>query len=625
MSFQYPLGLLGLLGIPVLVIIYIIKSKFTEQTVAATYLWTLSERFLKKKRKDNKITGIISLILQLLAVVLISLTIAHPVISIRNGANEFCFVIDQSGSMNIVTESGKTRLDVGKERIGEIIEESGDGSIYTLICVGDNTNTAFERIQDKKEALTLLENIEPGYSTQGFAEALSKAQSYFDQNNGTLTYLVTDKEFSQADNISVINVTDKKDNYALFDVVSEYSASGMLTVSGKIVSYESDATIRVQLFVDELGEVEHFEELSVKKAEPCEFSFTVYVEDYEKATVKIINEDALMLDNESVLYNLKKENSYKTLLVSQTPFFLETVLKVVGSADVTVMSPDEYLVCEENSDRKIAGYGLYVFHSCNPVSVPTDGSVWLINTSASVANSGFNYQGKVELYRAEKLDKTKASASVVKKLLENVDGQEIYVSQYAKYDMYRNFNTLFTHNGNPMIFTGLNAYGNREVVFSFDLHNSDMPLLADYVFLIKNLLDFSFPTVIDDAYYMVGEKAQINVVSNCESLRVESPNGKISHLSVAGAVSEFTLNEVGIYTIKAMIGDTQKEFHIYSAFADEEKDPVTETEDKISLIGEASEEGLTGIYDKLIIFFIALAVIMAADWVVYCYEKYQLR
>ena len=36
------LGLLGLLLIPVIVLIYIIKNSYTEQTVASTYLWTLS-------------------------------------------------------------------------------------------------------------------------------------------------------------------------------------------------------------------------------------------------------------------------------------------------------------------------------------------------------------------------------------------------------------------------------------------------------------------------------------------------------------------------------------------------------------------------------------------------------
>ena len=70
MSFLYPLGLLGLIGVPILIIIYIIKNKYTEQTVSSTYLWTLSERFLKRKNPINKLAGIISLILQILAVVL---------------------------------------------------------------------------------------------------------------------------------------------------------------------------------------------------------------------------------------------------------------------------------------------------------------------------------------------------------------------------------------------------------------------------------------------------------------------------------------------------------------------------------------------------------------------------
>ena len=624
MSFQYPLGLLGLIGIPILIIIYIIKSKFTEQTVAATYLWTLSERFLKKKKKDNKITGIISLMLQILAVVVISLTIAHPVFSVKGGANDYCFILDRSGSMNIIVNDGKTRFDVGKEKIKEMVTGSGDGSYYTLICVSDSTETVFEKVQSKEEALLLLDNVEPGYCVGGFGEALTKAQGYFDKNNGIKTYLVTDKSYAQTENIELVNVSDKKENYSLSDVVSDYSANGSLTVTGKVVSYESDAAIKLQLSVDG-STVTAEQDLFVKKTEPCDFSFTVYAENYERATVKIVNEDALMLDNENIIYNLKNENSYKTLLVSATPFFLKTVLGAVGSADVTVMEPDEYLKYEEKSSREIMGYELYIFHSCNPVSVPEDGSVWLINTSASVANSGFNYQGKVKLDKAERLEKTKASASVVKKLLENVDGQEIYISQYAKYDMYRNFSTLFSHNGNPMIFTGVNMYGNREVVFSFDLHNSDMPLLADYVFLTKNLLDYSFPSVIDSVFYNCGDKAQVNVVSNCESLRVESPSGKISHLSTAVPISEFQLSEVGVYTVKAIIGETQKEYHIYSSYVDAEKDPVTDSEGKISLTGEASDEGLIGIYDKLIVFFIALAVIMAADWVVYCYEKYQLR
>ena len=48
MSLLNPLGLLALLAIPVLVLIYVIKNKYTEQTIASTYLWQLSEKFLKR-------------------------------------------------------------------------------------------------------------------------------------------------------------------------------------------------------------------------------------------------------------------------------------------------------------------------------------------------------------------------------------------------------------------------------------------------------------------------------------------------------------------------------------------------------------------------------------------------
>ena len=49
MSFLYPLGLLGLIGVLVLILIYIIKSKYKEYTIASTYIWELSEKFMQKK------------------------------------------------------------------------------------------------------------------------------------------------------------------------------------------------------------------------------------------------------------------------------------------------------------------------------------------------------------------------------------------------------------------------------------------------------------------------------------------------------------------------------------------------------------------------------------------------
>ena len=629
MSFQYPLGLLGLIGVPILILIYIIKSKFTEQTVSATYLWTLSERFLKKKRKDTKLTGLISLILQILAVTVISFTIAHPVITLTGEAKDYYFILDSTGSMNMVTSEGKTRFDLGKEKIKEIIDESVDGSLYTLISVSNDTFVLYEKEKSRETAVALLEKAQCGYGSSDFADAKEMAEEHCNENAAAVVCLATDKKYSALSDIQLLDVSDSKNNYALFDIEYTYSALGELKISGQAISYGKDDTLEIVLSLDGDDSGEHKITKNVKKAEAVKFSFDIKADEYKAATVKITNKDSLMLDNESVIYNVKSENSYKTLLVSKTPVFLETVLSVVSNADITVMKPDEYLAYEAESNSVITGYDLYVFQSCNPKAVPREGSVWLINTSASIENSGFGYQNQVVLDAPDEIDKTKNTASVIREqLLKDVSGKNIIITKYARYHTSnRKFYTLFTYEGNPVIFTGMNVHGNRQVVIGFDLHDSDLPMSPDFVVLSKNLLDFSFPTVVDETYYECGDIAEINVVSGAESIRVEAPSGKLTHIGLSEAVGSVQLDEVGEYAIKVATKDGLKTYRIYSAMSSLEINPQESVEEEFSLdIKEgASGTEIDGFYDKLLILFICLTVIFVADWVVYCYDKYQLR
>ena len=145
MRFMYPLGLLGLIGVPVLVLIYILRSKYNEQTVASTYLWTLSEKFFKRRNMLSGITGIISLILQICMVVFLSLAIARPIFTIPDSASQYCFVLDGSGSMN--TLSGiKTRFEKGKDYIEETISSARLGSSYTLVYLTNEGSVIYEQV-----------------------------------------------------------------------------------------------------------------------------------------------------------------------------------------------------------------------------------------------------------------------------------------------------------------------------------------------------------------------------------------------------------------------------------------------------------------------------------------------
>ncbi len=627
MSFLYPLGLLGLIGIPILILVYIIKSKYTEQTVASTYLWTLSERFLKRKRRPSRLTGIISLILQLLAVTLISLLIAHPIITVPNAANEYCFILDGSGSMRMelgAPAEGQTdgphptRFDAAKAAIAATIDEAVDGSIFTLVYAGDTTGVIFERLEDKEQATLLLDELEPVYNTAPLTDAIGTAQGYFNENPGLITHLVTDTRYETATGIEVINVAETVENYGVSDVL-HIRRGKTLTVTGNVTSYTSDASLTVALFLD--GETDPAATVPVTAAAglPTPFELKTTADTYASFTVRILESDALALDNEFTHFEVKSENSYNTLIVSERPFFLESALRSLLNAEITVLSPEEY--------TGETGYGLYIFDtidSSTMSALPTDGTVWLFNIPGSIEGAGYTVQGEVELEKADFLTHATSSSSATQTLVAGMKQNEIAVTRYIKCGLYRSFTTLLSYQGYPVVFAGTSEHGNREVVFAFDIHDSNLPLLYDYAVLMRNLVAYSFPDMVDKAAFACGESAAINVIANTDSIRVTAPSGRVDYLSVDAATAPLDLTEVGRYTVDMTVAGSVREFYIWSAMTAEERVPER-VEQEIALVGEATPGGFDGRFDPLFLLFIALAVVFLADWMVYCYEKYQLR
>ena len=612
MRFIYPLGLLGLLGIPVLIIIYIIKNKYTEQIVPSTYLWNLSEKFLKKKKPISLISGIISLVLQILAVIIVSVLIAKPVITLPNTAKDYCFIIDGTGSMNFETND-TTRMEIGKIKIEELIESSKNGSSYTLIYVGATSRVVYENLSNKDKAIEMLSKLQPSGVTVGLTGIINHVQNYYNENKSLETYFVTDKDYTSS-NINIINVSNNEQNYAIYDTFTFVEGTNM-KVSSSIISYADDAILNVDVYVN--SELLTTKEVECKKGIVQEFSTYVNVTDYETLEVKISNDDALDLDNNEVLYNIEKTHSYSTLIVSDRPFYLTSVIENVGNTDILVVSRDEYT-------SSMSGFSLYVFDSYTPNVLPTDGTVWLFGVSSSIDQSGFSVQDVIEDETGIAATYPKNSTSIYRTLTSGLLKNQIYVTKYYKYGLYKNFTVLLTHEGNPLIFTGLTDSGNREVVFAFDLHDSNVPLLLDYLTLSKNLLNYSFPVILEESSYICGDTVELNVLSNCDSIRIETPSNDVSYLDISSEVTCYQTSEVGTHTIKVMIGDQERVFNIFVGLPLDEQYSGEEVT-TLELQGVKENNYRDGIYDELIVLFVILAVIYMADWMVYCYEQYQLR
>ena len=619
MSFSYPLGFLILIFIPVLIILYILKNKFTEQTVSSTYIWTLSERFLKRRRPISRIYGILSLILQCLLVAVIALAVAHPQINLPNQARDYCFIIDSSGSM-LIKNGEKTRYQLAKDEIEKIINDSELGSTYTLISCAEEPVVVYESISNKESAISGLQALSITNLDSKCLDALPLAQSYYDDNRSLQVYVASDKKY-ETTNINLLDVSNEATNFSFSDIVYNVSLR-RLSLTGKILSFNASGSVDIILNVDDSEVARQTLNVSLDSETSFSFNDVNIIEDYKSISLRMEALDDLEADNDYIIYNLVQERVNKVLLVSLNPLYLKSLLSAIGSLELEIITPDLY------SPNTYFGYGLYIFDSYNPNELPTDGSVWLINIKDGVMPGyGFSYQETLDYGNVGiMLDLNERSSTLLNTLKADLTGDTFYVTSYQKYGLYNNFTTLLSCEGNPVLFVGSTNTGNREVVFAFDLHNSNLPLSMDFIVLVNNLIDYSFPNIIDNTSYVAGDNLTINVLPGCSSIEVITPSNLSLYLDTSSAISEYVLTEAGTYNINVTIDGRVTNFKIYASYPNTESQVVEDLEiANLTLTGEQEAHYGDGIYQSLVYLFIALGVIFILDWMVYCYEQYKLR
>ena len=625
MAFVYPLGLLGLIAIPILIIIYILQSKYNEQTVPSTYLWHLSEKFLKRRNPLSGLTGLISLILQILLVALLSLALARPVITLPGAARDYHFLLDSSASMS-TSEEGVTRFDAARGEIERLIEDSVDGSTYSLTLVSSEEVVAFTGVSDKKTAISLLGDVSSYHTALTEAELLSAAESVLSESSSTAIYVLTDMSFTEVKGAEVITVgTRDADNYSLSAL--EYShTGGRLTASVDVTSHSSDASLTLRLTVDGKeapsrlsadGVALEANTVSVKRGETVRVELAAEHGAFSSFSVELLNADGYQVDNTVTAHNLESDNSYSILIVSESGFFLNAATDALLNSDIKLIDPDDY-------EGEEGEYGLYIFEGYTPSELPS-GSVWLVNCDKNIESSGFDVRARVSLPEADVIEKSGSTATATRALLEGVSGEDIYIKSYIKYSgMYLKFQTLFSYDGNPLIFAGTNGAGARQVVFGFDLNESDFALSADFITLLENLLAYSFPDVVSRGNYTVGDEATVNIIPNTTGYRAESPTDRDVFIDDSSAVAGILLNEVGTYTVYATVSGKEIPYRIFSA-ADPAESAPSSADSAFILEGERTDGSIDGKYDPTGLIFILIAVLFIADWGVYLYEKYQLR
>ena len=626
MTFEQPWALLALLAIPILIIIYILKNKYKEETAPSTYIWELSRKFLKKRNPLRKVEHLLALIIQIMTIAGLSFALSHPVFTLKGKADNIVFVLDASASMKMQAEEGKTRFDVAKDKITEIYEDAVEGSTFTLILTGEEPKIICEGIDDASRFGLFLDSVSVTQQSNDLTSSLLEAQKRLSDGSSNLCYVLSDRRISkeQLENITYVDFATEKANYCI-DKADYTLTTKELKINGSIYAYGKDASIKVRFYADgqNLGwygvnAVQEQENIFSCTLDNTQLGLTGISE--FKAVIENAEElgECIVYDNTIIKYYNNVASKTSLHLVTEGNGYIDFGLKAFSDVNVTTVKPAKY-----NTNK---AYDITIFDSYTPSELPATGAVWLINTDY-VPGCGFKFtktvdvkeDGGVYLDYAENTDDI-----LYNELTKGIAHNEVLLGIYNRLSLEADFTTIMTYNNLPMVFAGKNDAGQREIVFSFDLHDSDFGLKYDWICLLKNFLDYSNPKLINEFSYEVTDVLTFAVSDKMKSLSIFTPDSKLEPLTIIGKdYVTYQLDMVGTYSIEIEYDDgTVKQINIFAQFPKEESNSIAvDTKNYQLSTNELTVKG-DGLFDNILPIVIAAAIFFAADWILYAHEQY---
>ncbi len=185
MSLLNPLGLLGLLSIPVLLLIHLFRSTRREHGVPALLLWDMPDR-PESRSLSRRLPLSWSLLLQLLLAVILSLIIAEPVF-LRDGSagSELWILVDTSASMGVSPDGGTTPIEAARERSDQLIVDARGAALRVFAVdtqirqIGDGGQSAAELRAELRGLQHTSAALDPALLSAARADTADAALVFF--------------------------------------------------------------------------------------------------------------------------------------------------------------------------------------------------------------------------------------------------------------------------------------------------------------------------------------------------------------------------------------------------------------------------------------------------------------
>ena len=669
MSFLAPAAFVLAALIPVVIAMYLLRLRRTEQVVSSIYLWQRMVRDLEANAPWQRLRRNLLLILQLLFLMFLILALARPFTWAKGASGQsLILILDTSASM-AATDVSPSRLEAAKTQARGLVDGQPDDARITLITAGDGARVLIASSQDRRGMHRTIDSLEVSTGGSDLTAALELASAVAARQPETEIAVLSDGRVNLPDRLALtgrvryLPVGRSGDNQAI-STLSLGPAPGNeeLTAFAQVTNYsDSPAQRRLTLYAD--GQLVNAYDLEIPPGDQDAVVARGLPVETRILEAQLDGGDALSLDDRAWAVH-RNDEPVSITLVTDGNLFLETGLALLPGLEVTVIRPEDWetgrlvdrktgrlvdwetgKLGDQETDRQENSAGdLPIFQSTNlPIYQPTSLTIFdtyvpitatlpagnLLFIAPPRSTELFTVTGRVDqplprIVDAE--DPLLAHVSLAEVGI--LDAAQVSLPPWARPVIAGDVDSDTT----PLLIAG-EIDDRRVAVLAFDLRRSDLPLQVAFPLLLANLTGWLAPGSEGDlpAQAVPGTAVSLTLPPEVESATVTRPDGSTTRLIPEGGRAVFAdTKQLGIYDVSwnpfeptnsgnaDATGANQAHFAV-NLFSPQESDVRPAETLPVLAAGEGGDEERPGQVRRewwRALALIALALLLA-EWLVY--------
>ena len=555
MPFVTPLALAGLIFIPAVIAMYMLKLRRDQAVVPSTLLWSRLLTDVEANAPWQRLRRSALLLLQLLLVVALVLLAARPFLERPAGlARDIVLVMDTSASM-AATDVAPNRMAAARSAAIDALADLPTGGRVSVIAVDRSARIVVNDTADIGRVRQALDTIEPAASRGDLGDALELASKLAARSGDAQILIATDAALATVPTtkvdapIKVLPVGRERKNQAIVALAVRTSPSAVtrsVFISVANLDIES-AKRRIEVWGDD--RLLEARDVTLDAQARSDVVIDDVPPDVAIVEVRLVGRDPtsqaapdqLAIDDRAWAV-LPAAQARLVLLVGDGDPYLETALSYLPNVELYGVAPADYGPASERTDGR--KWDLTIFESTLPTTLPATPILAIAppRTSALGVVSGTIADPGI------------GSLSPDEPILRYVDLSTTHISQAQRLttpDWARI--VIPGPKGAPLLYTGVRA-GLPTAVLAFEPRRSDLPLQVAFPILLSNLTgELLGGSAAPTEAVSPGSPVNLTIPSGATGVTVTRPDGTTTELvaSAAGgsSVSFVATDLTGIYTV----------------------------------------------------------------------------